>query len=299
MRTVPQGFQALLERIEPRETEREKSYTHASGIKQALRSAFEVKKFQEIGSHTRGTAIRQHSDADYLAMFSRDEMTWGGSLIRSDRALVKVREVLEARYGRTRVEVDGPAVAVNFGQGDEGVDIVPAIWKSTVGIDGYPLYEIPDGSGSGAWMTTSPERHGKYISECNRQSRGKLAPTMRLLKHWRYSRTPNVPFLGFHLELLLAQEGICVGVKGYAECLLLAFRLLRDRRGRALQDPVGISGLVPAAFTEAKRSALADAAAYAAEHAGRAVDAEVRGDLDESFRQWGIVFNGKFPSRRE
>lgn len=298
MKTVPEGFRTLLERIEPRSGERLKAKTHASGIKQALRSAFELKKFEEIGSHTRGTAISRYSDVDHLAMFSRNEMTWGDGLIRSDRALAKVREVLEGAYGRTKVVVDGPAVVVNFGQGEEAVDVVPAVWKSTVGIDGYPLYEIPDGMGRGGWMTTSPERHGKYISGCNDQSRGKLARTMWLLKHWRYSRTPNIPFLGFHVELLLAQEAVCVGVKGYAECLLKAFRLLRDRRGRALQDPVGISGLIPAAFTEAKRDALVNAAAYAAEHAARAVDAENRGDLDEAFRQWNIVFKDAFPSRR-
>lgn len=88
---------------------------------------------------------------------------------------------------------------------------------------------------------------------------------------------------------------MCVGAKSYTQCLVEAFQLLAERGGRALQDPVGISGLIPAANTDSKRSQLATAVRNAAFHAIRAWEAEAGRNTPEAVRQWDIVFNGHFP----
>ena len=73
--------------------------------------------------------------------------------------------------------------------------------------------------------------------------------------------------------------------------------LLRDRGGAALNDPLGISGRIPAANTDAQRQQLAEAARYAADKSARALDAEVAGRTDDAFAYWKLVFNDQFPSR--
>lgn len=99
----------------------------------------------------------------------------------------------------------------------------------------------------------------------------------------------------FHVELLLAQANVCSGIKTYGQCLFDAFQLLADRECRALQDPIGISGLVRAANTEAKREKVQAAVADSAFHAVKALLAEAQGDTREAVDQWDLVFDGNFP----
>jgi hypothetical protein len=186
-------------------------------------------------------------------------------------------------------------VVVSFGQGRGRVDVVPAYYQGTFKEgDGYPVFGIPDGEGG--WRPTSPDRHGKYLREADRVSGFKLSKTVRLLKTWRYARSSAIPCLGFHSELLLAGEHLCAGARGYSSILLDVFTLIASRGGRAIRDPLGISGNVPATRTEVQRNSLVAAAQRAAEGASKAVQFESLGKLDAAYGQWNIVFNGQFPA---
>lgn len=177
------------------------------------------------------------------------------------------------------------------------MDVVPGVWVGTTETSPqYPVFEIPDGTGG--WRRTAPQRHTKYLRDEDERSGYKLSKTIRLLKGWKYARSPKIPISGFHLELLLAKEQVCVGVKSYQSCLLDAFRLIRDREGKALTDPLGIAGWVAATSTEAQRSALVDHARHAVDKAVAAITAEFAGRLDDAFYYWNLVFNQNFPSRQ-
>lgn len=297
-RDIPQAFKLLLSRLAPTAPEDGARLRHARTIKQGLVAQFSsVNKVEVIGSHTRESAIHVHSDVDYLAVLSKADVTRGGSLVKSSTILQRVRGALDGRFPRTTVRVDGPAVVVAFGRGKGAVDVVPAVWTGTVSQQsGYPKYAIPDARGG--WLETSPQYHGKYIKTANERAGRKLAETMRLLKAWKFARQPAIPCLGFHVELLLASAGTCNGVRSYGGLLLDVFRLLRDRRGRGLNDPKRVSPRVDVVRSEAERKRLVTAAAYAADHAERAIRAEAEFKQDEGFRQWDLVFNGIFPGRR-
>jgi hypothetical protein len=296
-RSVPEGIAEFLSRIQPREAEVNARKSHKRSIEGALASVFKkFNRLEVIGSHTRDAAIRYYSDVDYLAVLGKEDVSYGGTITQSSTVLRNVRDVLVGRFKATDVRIDGPAVVVRFQGGEGAVDVVPGYWNGTTPQDGYPMFAIPDANGW--WLNTSPQRHGKYLGVKEVASGYKLSKTVRLLKAWKYARTPNVPFLAFHLELLLASEGTCEGAKSYGACLRDAFRLLRDRRGSALNDPLGISGRIPINYTDAKARDLVNHAAHAADHADAAHYAEAIGDLDEAFRQWRIVFNDAFPARR-
>jgi hypothetical protein len=296
-KTVYDGIQEYLGWLQPSATEVEKRKSHKKTVEQALTGEF--RNFNEvliIGSHTRDTAIHIQSDVDYFGKLGKDDVTWGGSRVNSGTTLERTKKALQARFQRTDIWVDGPAVVVGFGQGEGAVDVVPGVWVGTTGTSPqYPVYEIPDGAGG--WWRTSPQRHAKYIRDEDERAGGKLSRTIKLLKAWKYARSPKVPVLGFHLELLIASEGVCVGPKSYQNCLNDAFRLLRDRAGAALNDPLGISGRIAAVNTEAQRQTLTEAARYAADKSSRAIDAEIAGRVAEAFEYWKLVFNGEFPSR--
>src|SRR5205085_9031744 len=105
---------------------------------------------------------------------------------------------------------------------------------------------------------------------------------------------PHIPLNSFHAELLLAREGISVGAKSYAVCLNDALATLANRACRQFQDPLGISGLIKAAYTEPMQKHAADAALYSAQRSYNAIMAEQEGYLREAVRLWEIVFNDKF-----
>lgn len=297
-RTVSEGFSELLSRIEPKPGEVDARMTHRRSIQQALGAAFtRFNRLEVIGSHTRAAAIRYHSDVDYLAVLGKEDVTYGGSVVRSTTVLTNVRKALAERFKNTEIRSDGPSVVVKFQGGEGAVDVVPGFWNGTTGQDGYPVFAIPDGSDG--WMDTSPQRHRKYLVEKEQAAIYKFSRVIRLLKAWKYARVPRIPFLSFHVELLLAAEGTCEGVKSYATCLRDTFRLLRDRRGRALKDPLGISVRhIPIVYTDAQADSLVNHAAHAAQHADEALWAESVGKVDEAFRQWRIVYNDAFPARR-
>jgi hypothetical protein len=296
-RTVYDGFQKLLVDLEPDQREVTARLSHRRTIEQGLRAEFSsFNKVEVIGSHTRGSAITTLSDVDYLAVLGKDDVTWGGYRVQSSTTLDRVRKAMEFRFPSTQIWTRGPAVVVGFGQGQGAVDVVPAVWVGTTHLDGYPVYEIPDGEGG--WMRTAPQRHAKYLKEKDENSGFKLSKTIKLLKAWKYGRKPKVPVLGFHMELLLSSESICSGARSYQHCLLDSFRKLRDRGGVALNDPLAIANRVPVAGTQTQAQEVVTHANYAAEKAVAAIQNEVAGKVDDAFYYWKLVFPGSFPSRR-
>jgi len=237
-----------------------------------------------------------------MLILNVQEVRWGDGWMSSDTVLKNVREHLQGRYTTTEIERDGEAIVVNFADGSYPVDIVPAVYAHSepVSFNGaeikkYPVFKIPDGEGG--WMFTSPLAHAQYLQIQNRRSGGKLYNVVRLLKFWRSCRSPRIPLNSFHVELLLASQATCIGAKSYGQCVYEAFAELNRRECRALQDPIGISGMVKAAGTDAKKERVQDAVYFSLQHAASALDAEDDGDTVEALRQWDIVFNYQFPKR--
>jgi predicted nucleotidyltransferase len=297
--SIALAFGLLLRRIEPRTRDQEIYLSHEKTVKRRLETVFQANRVVRIGSYSRGSAIRYTSDVDLMLVLKRDEARWGGRMMSSTTVLNHVRDQLSARYWQTEVGRDGQAAVVRFRGNQYPVDIVPAVYSHHGNIaefDGsvknYPIFQIPDGDGE--WIETSPLAHNKYITDADAASRGKLKRTAKLIKYWRRCRQPHIPLNAFHTELLLAKEGICVGAKNYALCFHNALTELANRACRQLQDPIGVSGLIKAAYTDHMREQAADAALSSAQRSYNAIMAERAGDLREAVRLWEIVFNHKF-----
>lgn len=288
---ISESFQLLIGRIQPLETELQAARQHLATIRTRLETEFEVSKCFPIGSFARGTSIRGFSDTDLLAVFRKTVFTWGDNLINSDTALEKVRVALAERYPNSNVYKDGIAIAVSFSDGRH-VDVVPGVFDSMFK-EKWPVYLIPDGSGT--WMQTSPSLYDAYLSEANTASGSKMIYVAQLMKFWRECREPRIPLSSFHIEMVLAYEEVCKGVKSYADCMLEILRSLARRECRAMRDPYGIAGNIPAVKTASQRERALASVTNSRDHAESAVSADLRSDLAEARRQWDIVFNTKFP----
>jgi len=288
--TIAQSFQEILRRIQPTQAEIAAAEQHVATIKSRLTSAFTLKKYFKAGSYGRDTFIGGKSDVDVFAVVSRDDVRWGSGYVASTTVLDNFRKELEGRFWNTPVYRDIHSIEVEFN--DCRVDVVPAFFAGMTP-NNWPLYYMPDGSGS--WMKTTPELHDLYIRQEDRTAGGKIRSISRLLKFWRECRSPRVPVSSFHIEVVLASEGICKGVKSYAQCVTEILQQLAQRECRALHDPLGLSGNITAVKTESKREAALTSVKYSRDHAKAALQAEAWGDIPESRRQWDIVFNGSFP----
>lgn len=288
--TAPDCFQTLIARIAPLQTEIDAAERHIATIHTRLAEAFTLKGFVRAGSYSRGTFIRGGSDVDLFAVVARDDLRWGGSYVTSDTALNNFGRELKARFPSTLISRDVHAIVLEFN--DCHVDVVPAFFSGmTAGHQ--PMYAIPDGSGG--WMKTSPAQHNAFIRQRDEASRGKLRRVAQLIKFWRECRSPRVPLSSFHIEMVLASENLCLGVKSYGDCVTEVLQGLAQRECRGLQDPLRISGRLPAVKTEARRDPAVASVRYSRDHAKVALRAAALDDHQEACRQWDIVFNGYFP----
>lgn len=281
---------ALVSRIQPQVSELASATAHFAAVRTRLLTSFNVVRTPKIGSHARGTAIRQYSDLDMLAVLRRKEAKWGGKIVSSRTLLSRVVEDLKGRFRHTDIRGDQQAAAVDFASGQQSLDVVPALWGrfSTQ----RPVYTIPDGDGD--WLETSPEAHTRLFSIADARSGGKLKGVCQLLRWWKFSRAVVIPLQTFHSDILLATSGICVGAKTYTHCLYSAFRLLASRECRAIRDPEGIAGVIPAAKREAQLMTLNNAVDYSLQHATSALALESVGKIREANAQWNLVFNGTY-----
>ncbi len=290
-------FAKLVNRIQPSEAEKLSAQQHLYTVKARLTATFNIRRTLHTGSYARNSFIRGGSDVDLFAVISKKECSRGDSLVQSTTVLSNVRDELLKRYPTTSVSTDENAVVVSFSSGIS-IDVVPAVFDSMLGgqssLAGQsPLYLIPDGDGW--WMQTCPDRHNKYIRLADERSTGKLKRVAQLLKHWCNSRTVRVPISSFHIEMLLAAEGVCNGPKSYAVCVTEALQLLAERECRGMQDPLRISGVIPATKTEAKRESALIAVRNSREHAKAACWFDYAGKTDEAWQQWNFAFNYTFP----
>lgn len=294
MLQIARRFSHLIARVQPLPREVVRARAHFLQIRTRLSTSFIVSKIVPIGSHAKHTAVRSVSDVDVLAILRRREARWAGSYVNSDTFLRRVRDDLVARYPATAIRRDSQAVVIGFGQGKHTIDVVPGIYFGPAS-NGYPIYRIPDGSGG--WLGTAPDIHAAYFQQRDRRAAGRLKHIVQMLKFWAQWRSTPLPLLSFHLEMLLASSIVAEQSLPYSRAVALSFALLNARGAAALRDPTGISGLIPAAHTEAKRRLLEGALGFASEHATAAVVAESQGDLVEAVRQWQIVFGDWFPRR--
>ena len=299
--TVADRFQTLLLQIDVPQREIDDYAGHYWSVSRAVVDEYPGSECSRIGSHVRGSAIGGQSDLDLLARLPVDSVrrSTDNTLISSGTVLENVRQRLLYRFPYTAIGRDGQAIVVNFASGQRDIDVVPAVWCGMIDVAPLsakrPAFLIPDGFGG--WMRTSPQAHNDYIASADARAAGKLTRIAKLLRYWRRCRTPVVPMLTFHAELVLAQESACVGARSYASILADTFALLADRGGRGLQDPLQISGIIPIASTDPKRDQLAFALRHAADRAAKAVCFENCGQISAAYDQWSLVFNGAFPTR--
>lgn len=287
-RTVTQAFDEFLTRLTPLEAERQARTQHKDAVQASLRHSIDVGMFYEIGSFSHGTGIRRHCDVDLLVCIKSAKP---GS---SDAALGWVKNALTASFPHTRVRISRPAVVVEFANGTETWQVIPA-FSAGRGDDNVYVYEVP-GQETG-WMETAPDAHLRYLNEVNNISKiaGGAKKLARLAKAWKYYN--EVPVSSFYLEMRAAEyiSNEETHIPIWDICGLLQ-RL--DQLGLAqMKDPKTAAGHFDACSSPARHDEAVSKLRRGANRARKALEAFHREDMPEVFYYLDLVFGGNFPSR--
>ena len=285
-RTVDEGFRDFLSKLRASGTESDGAKKHRASIEACLKNNFGLVRFTRIGSFGNGTSISGHSDVDYLACLPREQLTSS-----STYSLGKVRDALDYRFPYTGVRVNCPAVCCPFGTvASERTEIIPMdhIGNS----NGYKVYDIADGAGQ--WMKTSPDAHNAYVKAIDDKLGGKVKPLIRFIKAWKYFR--DVPISSFYLELRVAKYASGENSIVYDIDVKRILKMLWDSQLANMQDPMGISGYIPACSTDIRRQTALSRLETALTRADNARDAAQKEKISDAFDWWRLLFTNEFPT---
>lgn len=285
-RTIDEGFRDFLVKLTPSAVESAAAQSHRGSIEACLKSNFGLNRFMRIGSFGNGTSISGCSDVDYLACLPNSQLTQS-----STYSLSKVRNALDARFPNTGVQVSCPAVVVPFGtKRSEITEVVPADYVKVN--NGYKVYDIADCAGE--WMNASPDAHNAYVRYVDNKLGGKVKPLIRFIKAWKYFR--NVPISSFYLELRVAKYADSEASIVYDIDVKRVLRSLWDNQLANMQDPMGISGYIPACKTEPFRADALSKLLTAVVRAEKAREAADKGNIKDAFDWWRMLYNDQFPT---
>lgn len=184
-----------------------------------------------------------------------------------------------------------PAVVLPFGTSpSETTEVVPADYVAEE--NNFSVYEIPDCDGG--WMRASPDAHNAFVRQLDQRLGGKLKPLIRFVKAWKCYR--QVPISSFYIELRVANFMRDDSSIIYDIDLNTVFRKLYDCGLTVMQDPMGISGHIPAAKSAARLADARSKLETAATRAEKARAAALRGATAEAFGWWRLLFDDNFPS---
>ncbi len=211
---IQEAFATTLSRIELNPTRVQLASQRYTAIKQVIEQALPGKTVTQIGSFQRKTKIRpldlsDKLDIDLLVKFKTARWSlfgvpgvWG----IPESALDKIQRVLVAdqTYRIMRPKPDAPTVSLTYAD-QFTFEIVPALVDKTGRYNHQP--GEPDcylvGLNRDTWSPADYDYEAAYISSLNKQTGGRLVPSIKLIKAFLrgHGLSPD-PLKSFHIEIL-------------------------------------------------------------------------------------------------
>jgi hypothetical protein len=244
-------------------------------------SNMQLLRTKVIGSAGRGTMIRPPDDVDLLAVFAPSQV-WPTYQFNSGTFITRVRNALSVHTRVEQVGTRGQAVRLFYSNGAE-VDVAPVFPRHGGG------FLLPDGAGD--WLATDPEQHENWSAQRNRELDNRMKPLVRMIKAW--NRAHSTRLKGFHLEVMVGSVFSALSNNSRENTQMFfehAGSLLR------INDPAGHGGDLASYLTANQEAAVRNSFILAAVRARSARSAEARGNPQEAFRLWRLIYGNEFPA---
>ncbi|SRR5258708_10184763 len=286
-KTINQGFQGLKSNLEITGLQETTVSQRQQNVREALVRDLAVIDDFLTGSYRRSTMIAPlaKADIDIFCILSSSLFTdyqYQGQANLLDR----VKRVLQRAYNTTfDISRDGQAVTIAFT--DFKVDVVPAFNRQGGG------YIIPN-SISRQWIPTDPKKHIELWSQANRSHMNDLVPLIKMLKCWK--RDANVDVSSFFFECLILQILTNINITDFPSGARFVFDKARSAIQLPVADPAGYNSNVGQYLSQNKIIDAVSKLETAYTRAKNAEQAASRGNFEEAFRNWRLVFGNYFPT---
>lgn len=284
--TTAQAFTEFAGKLAPTAAQNLTIASRRSTVQGRLLAAFPpnsdlpLLEVRTIGSVDRQTIIRPLHDVDLLAVFKGGLSTFAVRFFGSGAFITSVRNALNDSSAAI-VGTRGQAVRI-FYANPPWVDVAPVFPRPAGG------YTLPDGHNG--WLATDPDFHKRWVGEQNARLGRQLKPLARLIKRW--NRVHSERLSSFHIEVMVANTFNSIGTNHRQAAAMFFGSGASHLHSR---DPAGHSGDLASKLTSAQQQAILQSFTSASQRAGRALQAERRGDHAEAIRLWTIIFGNEFP----
>lgn len=283
--TIEEAFREFADILTTPSGEMAAAAGHRASIKQCLEDKFGMTHFFQSGSFGFGTNIPGYSDVDRFAVIPASNFRPNSTVV-----LRQVAMALRRRFRSTRITLDAPAIRIDFRDGSEATEVIPAIDITPYGSD-HRVFKIPNGAIG--WTASSPESHKQFIAESDEKCDSKLKPFIRFVKAWKYCR--KVPIRSFFLEISIAEYALSQSVLYYPFHVPGAFGYLWQKRIGPTEDPTGISGSLTAC-PSAQHSKALMMIEGAARLSQRAAVADLEGQIKHALLLWNRFYKNRYSS---
>jgi len=291
-KNVNEGFIEFIDRLKPLQSEHNKATSHKSTVFSCLKNNFDCSNLFETGSFGNGTGVRHYSDTDYFAIIPNNKLKQNSS-----SSLREIKEALQSTFTSTSgIVVSCPAVKIPFGiYKSEELEVTPCSNSGIVetSLGNFRKYEIPDCNSD--WMYSSPKAHNEYVEYHDKRLSRKLKPLIQFVKAWKYFN--DVPLISFYLELRITKYAEAEDSIVYDIDLKRIFEKLKNNNLASIQDPMGISGLIPCCKTSNQKETALSKLNTVVSRASKAVTANHNENIDDAYYWWNLLFGERFPAR--
>lgn len=288
-RNISEAFSELINRQNLTSQQKETATSRIATINNFLQKEFYLSEAPFVtGSYARGTLCAGERDIDIMCPFEPYGQAnyWSRYKENSKTFLYWVRDNLNERYATTKVSSKQVAVTLDFNF--IKVDLVPCFPRDRGG------YLLPDGLSG--WNETNPKYHTQLILKRDSELSQKLKPLIKLAKTWNNANGHHLQ--SFHLEMMIEKMWrnatyIPTWANGFKQTLATLPRWLNTN----FMDPWDSSNQIDLYITRATQQQLIRMLEEDSDRAENAMYYESVNNVDEAFRQWGIIFRDVFPSR--
>jgi len=186
MANLPEHFDELLSRIEPKSERAKAAQDIPAQVRSFLKDSEKIKTVDPYsrlaGSYARCTAIKDIKDVDVILFVTPEYKDEEPEIVLNAlfSALQNLTEGIDDKGEVTICRHQRRSVNVHLEKKDFDLDIVPV-----VALDGADKkLEIPDKDWS-KWVSTHPLGYADALSKLNATHKGKVVPLVKMLKHWR------------------------------------------------------------------------------------------------------------------
>jgi hypothetical protein len=281
---IDDAFASLRHHLEITQTEQDTAVRRHHGIRDYVRTRWDLDDDFLTGSYRRGTKTKKLKDIDIFIVIDKDGPQ-GGYLGQSPTEVLRALEgLLRDRWpGADR---DGMAIVIPYGTDDDvmSIDVVPAFDRKGGG------YLIPNPSG-GDWIATNPKRHHELSIAKNTECDGKFVPFVKMIKG--INRELGEPVSPSFLLEVMAQALVKAPFGRYQDEIPLFLATVAEQIDQQWPDPAGLGGDVNTVMSNGQKLAAAAALRSAQQTAERAVDLEDDGQERAAYDEWKKLFGNR------